>query len=108
MNFEKGKALGLIDGVPGAGCRLHKWLSGGERYGQGAWPGSLRPLLRSGGVLSRRRVRLVWCRQVKTAGLARESGRHRMSARGRVAGLGAGDGAGEGDLPGHGFACKEA
>jgi len=50
----------------------------------------------------------VWCRRVKTAGLARESGRRRMSAPGRVPGFGAGYVAGEGDLPGHGLACKEA
>jgi len=24
MNFEKGKVLGLMDGLPGAGCRLHR------------------------------------------------------------------------------------
>jgi hypothetical protein len=75
---------------------------------QGALPGTLRPLLLSGGVLSRRRVRLVGCRQVKTAGLAREAGRRRMSAPGRVPGFGAGDVAGEGDLLGHGLACKGA
>jgi hypothetical protein len=62
-------------------------------------PGSFRPLLLSGGVLSRRRVRLVWCRQVKTAGLAREAGRRRMSTAGRVPGFGEGYVAGEGDLP---------
>jgi hypothetical protein len=101
-------AVELMDGLPGAGCRLQRWLSGGERYGQGALPGSLRPLLLSGGVLSRRRVRLVWCRQVKTAGLAREAGRRKMSAPGRVPGFRAGYVAGEGDLPGHGLACKEA
>jgi hypothetical protein len=50
----------------------------------------------------------VWCRQVKTAGLARETDRRRMSAPERVPGFGAGDVAGEGDLPGHGLACKEA
>ena len=98
----------LMDGLPGAGCRLHRWLSGAERYGQGALPGSLRPLLLCGGVLSRRRVRLVWCRQVKRAGLAIEAGRRRMSAAGHVPGLGAGDGAGEGDVPDYGLACKEA
>ena len=41
----------------------------------------------------------MWCRQVKTAGLAREAGRRRMSAPGRVPGFGAGYVAGEGDLP---------
>jgi len=97
-----------MDGLPGAGCRLHRWLSGAERYGQGALPGSLRPLLLPGRVLTPKVVCLVWCGQVKTVGLAREAGRHRMSAPGRVPGFGAGYVAGEGDLPGHGLAFEEA
>ena len=71
-------------------------------------PGSLRPFLLPGGVLTLKVVCLAWHGQVKTSGLAREAGRRRMSAPGRVPGLGAGYVAGEGDLPGHGLACKEA
>jgi len=98
----------LMDWLPGVRCRLHRWLSGAERYGQGALPGSLRPFLLSGRVLTLKVVCLVWCRQVKRAGLAREAGRRRMSAAGHVPGFGAGDVAGEGDLLGHGLSCKEA